>query len=115
MDEIIAYCGLACHECGAFVATRENDDQKRAEVARQWSRMFKADIKPENINCKGCLSREEPLFSHCKICEIRSCGMGKGIANCGACADYPCPKLDFIFKGVPAAKERLDEIHGHLL
>jgi Protein of unknown function (DUF3795) len=111
MEEMIAYCGLACQECGAFLATRENDDQKREQVARQWSRMFKAEINPGDINCKGCLSREEPLFSHCKICEIRSCGLGRGVVHCGVCADYPCTKLDVIFKGVPAAKERLDEIH----
>jgi len=110
MDEIMAYCGLACQECGAFLATMENDDQKRVLVAGQWSKLFKADIKPKDINCKGCLSEGEPLFSHCRVCEIRTCGREKGIPNCGYCADYPCRKLEFIFKNAPGTKERLDEI-----
>ena len=51
MEEIIAYCGLFCHECGAFQAPRDNDNEKRALVAQKWSKEFKADLKPEDINC----------------------------------------------------------------
>jgi len=32
MDEMTAFCGLSFHEYGAFQATRDNDDKKRAEV-----------------------------------------------------------------------------------
>ncbi len=53
---MIAFCGLICHECGAFLATKENDDQKRATVAQEWSKLFKVEIKPEDINCDGCQS-----------------------------------------------------------
>jgi hypothetical protein len=34
LDEMIAFCGLDCYECGAFLATKENDDQKRVKVAQ---------------------------------------------------------------------------------
>ena len=54
MNEMIAVCGLDCSKCGAFLATKENDDQKRAEVAQEWSKRFKIDIKPEDINCGAC-------------------------------------------------------------
>lgn len=63
MKEIIAFCGLDCNECGAFLATRENNDQKRAEVAQEWSRLFKVEVKPEDINCEGCLSDGGRLFN----------------------------------------------------
>jgi hypothetical protein len=53
---MIAFCGVDCFECGAFLATKENDDQKRAEVAQERAKRFKVDIKPENISCDGCLS-----------------------------------------------------------
>ncbi len=53
MKEMIAYCGLACHECGK----------------------------------------------------------DKDVQNCGHCADYPCDKLDWIFKVEPEAKRRLDQIN----
>ena len=78
MNEIFAFCGLGCHECGAFLATEENDDQKRAEVAQEWSRLFKAEVKPEDINCDGCQSIGGCLFNYCKVCEIRKCGKEKG-------------------------------------
>jgi hypothetical protein len=53
---MIGFCGLNCYECGAFLATKENNDKKRAEVAQEWSRLFKVEIKPEDINCDGCQS-----------------------------------------------------------
>ena len=55
MKQMIAFCGLGCHECGAFLATKENDDRKRATVAQEWFRLFKVGIKSEDINCDGCL------------------------------------------------------------
>ena len=64
MKEMISFCGLDCHECGAFLATKEDDDQKRAKVAQEWSRLFKAEIKPEDINCEGCLSDGGRLFNY---------------------------------------------------
>ncbi len=112
MDEMIAYCGLGCHECDALIATKNDDDEKRADVAKVWSKMFKATIKPEHINCDGCLSEGGRLFGHCKVCEIRNCGMEKEVENCAHCNDYPCNKLDFIFENAPEAKKRLEEIRA---
>lgn len=42
LKEMIAVCGLDCHECGAFLAT-QNDDQERAKVAQEWSRLIKVE------------------------------------------------------------------------
>ena len=33
MDKIIAYCGLICTECPAFLATQADDDSQRVQVA----------------------------------------------------------------------------------
>ena len=110
MKERIAHCGLNCNECGAFLATQENDDLKRAEVSQEWSKLFKVEIKPEDINCEGCQSDRGRVFNYCKVCEIRMCGKEKGLKNCGYCGDYPCRKLNFIFSTAPNAKKRLDEI-----
>ena len=79
MKGMVAICGLACHECDAFLATKQNDDAKRAEVAQQWSKQYNANIKPEDIYCDGCLSKGGYLFGHCNVCEIRKCGMEKRI------------------------------------
>lgn len=114
MDEMIAFCGITCQKCGAFLATKTNDDEKRAKVARLWSKEFKSDIKPEDINCVGCLSDSENLFNYSKTCEIRKCGKDKGVVNCAHCNDYACEKLEKLFKMVPSAKTRLDSIKAKL-
>jgi len=61
---MVAVCGLNCNECGAFLATKENDDQKRAKVAQEWSRLFKVEVKPEDINCEGCQSMGGRVFNY---------------------------------------------------
>lgn len=110
MNEIIAFCGLSCHECGAFLATKNNDNKKREEVAQLWSKQFNTDIKPKDINCDGCLSTSENLFNYCKVCEIRKCGMKKNIINCASCDDYACEKLIKFFEIAPEAKKQLEKI-----
>ena len=106
---MIACCGLGCLNCGAYIATRNNDDSKRMEVAKEWSTEFNADIKPEDINCNGCRS-EGQKFSHCNVCEIRSCYMEKEVANCAGCDMYACDKLENFFKMVPDAHTTLDNL-----
>jgi hypothetical protein len=114
MEKMIAVCGIECHQCPAFLATRENDDLKRKEVAEMWSKDFKAEIKPEDINCEGCTSGKERLFSHCHVCEIRKCGREKQLQNCAYCADYSCSKLNGLFQMIPQGKVVLDEIRKGL-
>ena len=36
MDKIIAYCGLVCSDCSAYVATQANDQEALERVAAQW-------------------------------------------------------------------------------
>jgi len=110
MEKIIAYCGLMCAECPTFLATQANDDAKRKEVAELWSKHLGVSLKPQDINCDGCLSEQGRIFGHCKVCEIRKCAREKKLANCAYCDDYACKKLDFIFNSAPAAKKTLDEI-----
>ncbi|OFW52645.1 MAG: hypothetical protein A2163_00025 [Actinobacteria bacterium RBG_13_35_12] len=78
MDKMIAFCGLTCIECLAFIATQKDDDKEREKVAKVWSKLYKCDIKPENINCDGCLEESGRLFNYCTVCEIRKCGQEKG-------------------------------------
>ena len=75
--KIVAYCGIPCSDCPAYIATRKNDDALRRETAKKWSEMFKADIKPEDINCDGCPTDSERIFNHCRVCEIRKCAPRK--------------------------------------
>ena len=112
MNEMIAFCGLACNECPAFLATQANDDTKRGEVARRWSDDYKDDIKPEDINCDGCKSDSGLLFSHCTRCEIRKCASASEVENCAYCKEYACEKLEPLLNMMPEVKSRLDNIRG---
>ncbi|MGD2125023.1 MAG: DUF3795 domain-containing protein [Desulfobacteraceae bacterium] len=114
MEEMIAYCGLACNDCPTYLATRADDDEKRAEVAKLWSKQFNVDFKPQDIHCDGCHPDSGRLFSYCMMCEIRKCGMEKEIANCAHCDEYSCEKLDNFLKMAPEGRKRLDKIRSNL-
>jgi hypothetical protein len=114
MSKMIAYCGLDCSACPAFLATQADDPQKRAETAQSWSKQFHVEIKPEEINCDGCHSSSGRLFTHPQVCEIRKCGLEKRIPHCAHCPEYACEKLTALFGMAPEAKEELDKIHREL-
>ncbi len=108
--KIIAKCGITCSECPAYIATQKNDDALRAETARKWSEMFKADIKAADINCDGCQSDGPRLFNYCASCQIRKCAREKKVATCAACPEYSCQKLDEFLAQVPEARKVLEEL-----
>lgn len=114
MDKMIAFCGIVCSECPAFVATQKDDDAKRKEVAELWSKQFNVDIKPEAINCDGCMAEGKRIFSYCNVCKIRQCGTEKHVDNCACCEEYACEKLTKFFTMVPEAKTTLEEIRKNL-
>ena len=113
MEEMTAFCGLACHECEAFQATKNGDDKKRVKVAKRWSKRYNTIIERQDINCDGCKSQTGRLFKYCRTCEVRLCGIEKGIENCGYCHEYSCEKLDPIFMVVPGLKKRLDALKSN--
>jgi len=110
LERITAFCGIDCASCKAFIATRENDDVKRREIAAEWSKAFGLEIKPEEVNCDGCLTKKGRHINYCNVCEIRQCGMKKAIENCAYCTDYACEKLQKFHEQAPEPKNRLEEI-----
>ena len=110
MNKMIAYCGIVCTDCEAFTATQKNDNAKRKELAEAWSKEFSHEIKPEEINCDGCLSFDGRHISYCNVCEIRKCGIEKDVENCAGCVEYKCEKLEKFHEQAPKAKGNLEEI-----
>jgi len=96
-EKYVAMCGLDCSSCPAFIATKNNNDELRKKTAEEWTKKYvsrdEPPVKPEDINCLGCLSQVRPIYSNCLKCEIRKCGLVKGIKNCEECKDYKCDKL----------------------
>lgn len=108
-EKMIAYCGIVCSDCDAYIATKKNDNKLRQKEAEKWTKMFNHPLKMEDINCAGCTGTGVRM-GYCSICEIRKCGAGKGIINCAYCVSYPCAKLDVIYKNAPEVKKILDTI-----
>lgn len=106
---LIACCGLDCSKCEGYLATKDDDDSKRKEVAKKWSVMYGGDIKPGDINCSGCRP-EGPKFTYCNVREIRKCCMEKGLENCAGCDMYACEKLEEFFKMAAEARKALDNL-----
>lgn len=113
MDKMIAFCGLTCTSCPAFIATREDNNEKRGEIAESWS-TTEYELKPEDINCDGCLTINGQTISFVGACEIRKCGIERKVENCAHCADYACEKLTLSHDRSPEARETLEEIYQQL-
>lgn len=114
MGKMIAFCGLVCTECPAFIATQEDDREGLKRVAAQWSQQFNASIAPEDCICDGCLAFEGRLSSYCHVCKIRACAIKRKVQNCAYCDDYPCQELEKFFAFAPDAKATLEGIRQSL-
>jgi hypothetical protein len=125
MERIVAYCGLICSDCDAYVATQANDLQALERLAQQAREEFGVeDATPETTMCDGCLTDTGRQIGYCATCEIRACAVERGVINCAHCADYVresyvcgsrvCENLEGFFGQAPEARTVLDEIHRTL-
>ncbi|RLC63088.1 MAG: hypothetical protein DRI79_08630 [Chloroflexi bacterium] len=113
-EKMIAYCGLVCTECPAYLATQADDMEALERVAARWSEEFHAPITAAYCLCDGCLSDGGRLCGHCAECEVRACAIARGLVNCAHCDDYGCEKITGFFKFAPGAKATLEEIRKAL-
>ena len=107
---MLAYCGLDCEKCEAYIATKTNDDVLREKVAKEWTEIYNVPVKKEDINCLGCKGDGIKVMYCEQLCEVRKCAIANKVNNCSECKDYICPKLEEIFKFGPDAKENLDKL-----
>ena len=84
---MIAYCGLDCNKCDAYLATINDDQALREKTARSWAALNHASILPEHINCEGCRVDGIKTVYCDSLCPIRQCALKKGMATCGDCPD----------------------------
>lgn len=108
MKDLIAYCGLDCEKCDAYIATVNNDNQLRQKTAKLWAELNHAPITAEMINCLGCRVDGVKTPFCATMCEIRQCAMKKVLPTCGLCSEMDnCEKGKTIWDVNPQAKDNL--------
>ena len=108
MKELIAYCGLDCEKCDAYIATKNNDDQLREKTAQFWSELNNTTILPEQINCDGCRADGVKAAFCDMFCNIRKCAVDSEVTTCGECPTMEeCQLLAMITANNPDAYKNL--------
>ncbi len=116
MSKLVAYCGLICTDCSAYIATQADDREALERVATAWRVEYNApEITVSGVICDGCLGPVGRKCRHCFECGIRACSMERGLANCAHCADYACEQLLGFFGFVPQAQTVLEQIRRGLV
>jgi hypothetical protein len=108
-EEIIAYCGLVCTKCPAYIATQADDMEALKQVAETWSQEFGAAFTAADCICDGCLG-DGRTIGYCSECGVRACAIERGLVNCAHCTDYACETLAGFLKNAPEAKATLERI-----
>lgn len=108
MKNMIAYCGLDCEKCDAYLATINDDQALREKTAKAWAELNQAPILPEHINCRGCRAEGVKTVFCESICEIRRCALIKGVETCGDCPDMEqCRTVGMILANNHEARNNL--------
>ena len=107
MEKLIAYCGIDCAGCDAYLATQNNDQALREKTAAEWTKMHNFNFTPEMINCTSCKGSGVKV-GYCAQCEIRKCAVAMNVVNCGACGEFKtCKTINDFIAQVPSAAENL--------
>ncbi|MBR1944963.1 MAG: DUF3795 domain-containing protein [Alphaproteobacteria bacterium] len=110
MEKMIAYCGLDCEKCDAYLATVNNDQALREKTAKLWSELNNVPILPEQINCQGCRANGVKTVYCESLCAIRQCAMKKSVETCGACPMLEkCPTVGAVISNNFEALKNLKE------
>ena len=110
MQDMIGCCGLNCTKCGAYVATQTDDDAKREQVAREWTRNHGGHFTADQINCDGCQATGRAPDWTAKMCPIRKCCVGKALGTCADCAEYACEDLNKFFPAESDPRKNLEAL-----
>lgn len=111
MNRYIAYCGLDCKKCDAFIATVNNDDALREKTAKLWSELNGVPITADMIHCEGCRmdGRKTPFCD--AYCQIRKCAKEKQVETCADCVKMnDCEKVSAILGNSEEAAHNLNQM-----
>lgn len=109
MSIVIAFCGLDCSNCKAYLATQSGDREIIEQLAAEGQVTFNNPaIDADYVMCDGCPTRAGRLCGYCSQCAVRACCLQRGYQNCSQCPDYACSALAGLLVQIPDARARLD-------
>lgn len=104
MKDKIAYCGLDCETCDAYLATIHDDQALREKTAKLWAELNHAPILPEHINCQGCRADGVKTVFCDSLCDIRQCALKKDVTTCSDCSSLEnCQMVEMVISNNPEA------------
>ena len=108
MRKTIAYCGLDCEKCDAYLSALHNDAALREKTAKLWSKLNGVTITSDQIYCEGCRTDGLKTPFCDSLCEIRKCAAEKDGETCGACPGMEsCRTVGAIIDGNETARKNL--------
>ena len=108
MKNLIAFCGLDCEKCDAYIATKNDDHALREKTAKLWSELNHAPILPEHINCDGYRANGRKTVFCENLCGIRQCALKRGVTTCADCKEMDtCPIVGAVHAHNAEAKKNL--------
>lgn len=111
MTRILAYCGIVCSACPAYLATRSRDPAALARAAEVFRREYGiAGATAENVRCAGCPSDDGPRAGQMPGCPILACARGRSLPHCAACSEYVCGTLARFLRSHPDERATLDAL-----
>ena len=115
MAKMLAYCGLDCGECEAYLASRTDDRAALEKVAEKWTREFGAkSLTAEMCICDGCAAGARVNSVHAATCGLRLCASARRVATCAHCDDFMCETLRQFVQFAPVLGEKLQKIRVEL-
>jgi hypothetical protein len=108
--QLMAFCGIDCSICPAYIATQANDIAKLTSLAQEW---FEGSTDYSIIVCDGCNTNGR-IMKWCGECPTRACAIEREHENCAYCEDFGCEKLLKVFEMSVDARTNLERIRATL-
>jgi hypothetical protein len=111
MSELRSCCGYRCDLCPAYRVNVTGPEHQR-RVAEGWRDIYKIKgIGPDDVWCDGCHDMRPDAKRVDTHCKVRPCVLGRSLANCGQCPQYPCPTM----KHLPQTRAGVEGRSGRTL
>lgn len=113
MERLVAYCGLVCSGCPAYIGTQAEDLAAKERVLAEWRVVYNhPGMSLADVTCDGCTTVGGRLGGNPPVCAMRLCAMDNGLDTCASCPQYASDKLGGLFAAAPEAKTVLDGLRG---